>query len=185
MFGRTCYLSEPKGSAEDFIRKRIKQGHESIIEHEKVTVRIICDRGISHELVRHRLSSFSQESTRYCNYSMDKFGSEITFIEPCFFEKGSKEFLEWEWLCQKCEDTYFSLIDKGRTPQEARSVLPNSLKTELIMTCNLREWRHFFKLRALGLQGKPHPQMLEIAVPMLKDFQKLLPAIFSDLELKE
>ena len=186
--GRVCYKSEDKitpDSAAKFITGIIKSSHETILEHYSVTVLIICDRGVSHEIVRHRLASYSQESTRYCNYSNDKFGNEITFIRPCFFKDGEEDlgnrYFIWIHAMRKAEDFYFYLINLGVTPQEARSVLPNSLKTEIVMTANLREWRHFFKLRALGTTGKPHPQMLEIAVPMLREFQRLIPVVFDDL----
>ena len=139
----------------------------------------------SHELVRHRIASFSQESTRYCNYSRDGFGNEVTFIRPCFYNKGSEQYLLWQSECESAERKYFELLIVGSTPQEARSVLPNSLKTEVVMTANLREWRHFFKLRALGTTGKPHPQMLEVTIPLLKEFQERIPVVFDDLEVSE
>lgn len=179
--GRTCYKSESRvteGSAEKFVQNLITRGHESVIEHESVSVRIICDRGVSHELVRHRLASYSQESTRYCNYSGDNFRNELTFIEPCFYEEYSEEDLLWRTACQVAENIYLDLIRRGSTSQEARSVLPNSLKTEIVMTCNLREWRHFFKVRCAP---GAHPQMREIAMPMLVKFKKLLPAVFWDI----
>jgi thymidylate synthase (FAD) len=179
--GRICYKSEKQitfKTAKKFVTKLILMGHESVLEHQSISVRIICDRGISHELVRHRIASYSQESTRYCNYS--KTG-ELTFIEPCFFELFSSSYNLWYDMMNQAEQSYNLLIKNGCTPQEARSILPNSLKTEIIMTMNLREWRHFFKLRALGLSGKPHPQMLEITIPLLKKFQELIPVIFDDL----
>jgi len=183
-YGRTCYKSTSELTEETskrFVPDKIKSGHECIIEHEKVTVIIVCDRGVTHELVRHRIGAFSQESTRYCNYSKDKFGNELTFIKPIFFEEDTNEYRLWEHSCRIAEKNYMLLIDAGRTPQEARSILPNSLKTEIVITFDLREWRHFFKLRALGLAGTPHPQMLELTVPMLFDFDKLVPGVFSDL----
>ena len=191
--GRTCYKSEDRiteDSATRFVSGIIKSGHESVLEHQSISVRIICDRGISHELVRHRIASFSQESTRFCNYK-DK---EIEFITPCFWQESNEPApdptapptsLEWWKLAMlQSEVFYKKMLSDGATPQEARSILPNSLKTELVMTANLREWRHFFKLRALGTNGKPHPQMLEITIPMLAKFKELLPAVFSDLVIK-
>lgn len=182
---RTCYKSEDKitaDSAEELIRKIMAIGHESIIEHEKVTVRVICDRGVTHEIVRHRIASYSQESTRYCNYAKDKFGSEITVIEPCFWKSGSekdeKKREAWMKAMEEAEKAYFELLKLGASPQEARSVLPNSLKTEIVMTMNLREWRHFFKLRTA--KGA-HPQMREIARPLLDEFKKQIPVIFDDI----
>lgn len=148
-----------------------------MIEHEKITVSIICDRGVSHEIVRHRIASYSQESTRYCNYSNDKFGNELTFIKPCFWNESDSCYVLWKKQMQAIEDTYFQLISNGAQPQEARSVLPNSLKTEIVVTMNLREWRHFFNLRTA--KGA-HPQMQEISYLILAEFKKLVPIIFDD-----
>ena len=147
--GRVCYKSEDKitpASAEKFLGSLIKNGHEAIIEHFSFSVKFICDRGISHEIVRHRLFSFAQESTRYCNYNKDKFGNEITVIEPSFFIKNKDEhvYAIWYESMLQSQRKYFQLLEHGATPQEARAVLPNSLKTELVVTGNLREWRHFF-----------------------------------------
>jgi thymidylate synthase (FAD) len=184
---RTCYKSEGKiqeGSAAKMVASLIKSGHEAMLEHVSITVKFVVDRGISHELVRHRLASFAQESTRYCNYSKDDFGSEITFIIPEYLDYKSAGWNTWKETMKACEDSYFKLLDIGLTPQEARAVLPNSLKTEVVMTANLREWRHFFKLRALGTTGKPHPQMLEVTVPLLEDFKQMIPVVFDDLVVK-
>lgn len=184
--GRTCYKSESSitdESAKTFVQKLINNGHEAMLEHSSLTVKFICDRGVSHELVRHRLASFAQESTRFCNYSGDKFGSELTFIKPLFFAYGTKDYDEWETAMECAERHYLTLLDFGRQPQEARSVLPNSIKTEVIMTANYREWRHFFKLRAVGTTGKPHPQMTEITIPLLKEIKTKIPVIFDDLEV--
>ena len=181
---RTCYKSEGKiqeGSAAKLVAGLIKSGHEAMLEHASVTVKFVVDRGISHELVRHRLASFAQESTRYCNYSKDDFGSEITFIIPDYLEYKSEGWNIWKESMKQAEDAYFKMLDFGLSPQQARAVLPNSLKTEVVMTANLREWRHFFKLRALGTTGKPHPQMVEVAVPLLEDMKNLIPVVFDDL----
>lgn len=181
-YGRTCYKSEnmiTDTSAETFVANILKRGHESVIEHEKITVRIICDRGVSHEIVRHRIASYSQESTRYCNYQKDKFGNELTFIKPVFWKEGSQEYDVWRDMMQKIEDSYMNLIDIGASPQEARSILPNSLKTEIVVTMNLREWRHFFRLRTAEAA---HPQMQEIARPMLTAFKEKIPVVFDDIE---
>lgn len=176
-YGRVCYKSEHKitaDSAERFVASLIKSGHESVIEHEKITVRIICDRGISHEIVRHRIASYSQESTRYVRYS----DNDIQFIEPIFFERDSEEYKTWLAAMFVSEKGYSALIELGATPEQARTVLPSSLKTEIVVTFNLREWRHFFKLRT----GKAaHPQMREIAVPLLAEFKRLVPVVFDDL----
>jgi len=181
--GRTCYKSEDKittNSAEKFIRQIIKSGHESVLEHEKVTVRIVCDRGVTHEIVRHRIASYSQESTRYCNYAKGEFGGEITVIEPFFFKFNRKPgcYGIWYSAMENAEEHYLKLIELGASPQEARSVLPNSLKTEIVVTYNLREWRLFFIQRT---SLKAHPQMREITVPMLKQFKRLIPVIFDDI----
>ena len=180
--GRTCYKSEDKiqeGSAEKFIAGIVKRGHEAVIEHYNITVKFICDRGVTHEIVRHRLASYCQESTRYCNYSSDKFGTEITVIKPCFLEEGTEGFRMWAGLCSLAEAYYFDLLNWGCTPQEARSVLPNSLKTELVMTANIREFRHFFKLRC---SKAAHPQMREVALMLLKEFKERIPVLFDDID---
>ena len=179
--GRVCYKSEGNvkdGSAEKFIKGILDRGHESVIEHFSLTVRIVCDRGVTHEIVRHRLASYSQESTRYCNYAGDRFGNEITVIKPCFWKEGSKEFYNWKSAMLYAEEYYFWLINNGATPQEARSVLPNSLKTEIVMTANLREWRHFLKLRT---SKAAHPQMREVACMILDEFSARYPVIFGDI----
>ncbi|HOQ37787.1 MAG TPA: FAD-dependent thymidylate synthase [Acetivibrio sp.] len=184
--GRVCYKSEDKtteSSAAEFVRRIIKNGHEAVIEHFSVTVKVICDRGVTHEIVRHRLASYSQESTRYCNYSKDKFTNQVTFIQPCFWdvntEDGKRKYDIWKSVMEFSEEKYMELLELGATPQEARSVLPNSLKTELVMTMNLREWRHFFKLRT---STAAHPQMREIAIPLLDKFKELIPVVFDDIE---
>ena len=180
--GRTCYKSEDKitaDSARKFVAAIIKSGHESVIEHEKVTARIICDRGVTHEIVRHRIASYSQESTRYCNYGNDKFGNELTFIKPCFWKEDDPKYMTWKYAMKNAEQAYMDLIRLGATPQEARSVLPNSLKTEIVVTMNLREWRHFFKLRT---SPAAHPQIREVAIPMLERFKEIIPIVFDDIQ---
>jgi thymidylate synthase (FAD) len=182
-FGRVCYKSESNmtaDSASSFVSLIIKSGHESVIEHEKISVKIICDRGITHEIVRHRIASYSQESTRYCNYSQDKFGNELTFIKPFFWEENSQPYRIWCEAMQSAEKQYLNLISLNIPPEQARTVLPNSLKTEIVVTMNLREWRHFFKLRT---SKRAHPQMREISIPLLKKMQNLLPVIFDDIIL--
>lgn len=179
--GRTCYKSEgliTEDSAKKFVAMLIKRGHEAMIEHNSISVRFVCDRGVSHELVRHRLASFGQESTRYCNYSGDKFGNEITVIEPLFFIKGMDLYGYWEESCRHSELMYFNLLENGSTPQEARSVLPNSLKTEIVVTANLREWRNIFRLRC---PSTAHPSMRELTLPLLKQFKELIPVVFDDI----
>lgn len=181
--GRVCYKSEDKitgDSAEKFIRSIIKRGHESVLEHEKITVIITCDRGVTHELVRHRIASYSQESTRYCNYTNEKFGSELTFIAPCFWVEDDPRYIVWKGQMERIEDSYNQLIEAGASPQEARSILPNSLKTEIAVTMNIREWRHFFKLRT---SMAAHPQMREVANMLLASFKEKIPALFDDIPL--
>jgi len=179
--GRTAYKSENRisqVSAKEFVRMIRERGHLSVIEHQVITVRVICDRGVSHEIVRHRLASYTQESTRYCNYTKGKFGGEITVIKPCFWTENDEKYKIWKQTIAVIESAYIKLIELGASPQEARSVLPNSLKTEIVITMNLREWKHFFTLRT---SEAAHPQMREIAVPLLKEFQKLIPMIFDDI----
>ena len=179
--GRVCYKSEElitEDSAEKFVGNILKRGHESVIEHEKISVKMVCDRGVTHEIVRHRVASYSQESTRYCNYQKDKFGNELTFIKPVFWSEDSEEYAVWKNMMQQCEDQYMKLIDLGASPQEARSILPNSLKTEIVVTMNLREWRHFFRLRTAGAA---HPQMREIACMVLEEFRRQIPVVFDEL----
>ena len=185
---RVCYKSEDKitaGSAEKMVRALIKRGHEAMLEHYSFSVLFTVDRGVSHEIVRHRIASFAQESTRYCNYSKEGFGGEITCIKPHYLKKGTAGYRMWENSCKNAEVAYFDLLDWGCSPQEARAVLPTSLKTEIVMSANLREWRHFFKLRAAGVTGKPHPQMKEVAVPLLKELRERVPVIFDDIEIPE
>lgn len=183
MCGRVCYKSEDKitdDSATGFVQGVIKRGHESVVEHYSVTVKFVVDRGVSHEIVRHRIASYSQESTRYCNYSKEGFGSEITVIKPCFLEVGTLNYNIWYDAMQNAEKAYFAMLDGGCTAQEARSVLPNSLKTEIVVTMNMREWRHFFKLRT---ESAAHPQMREVAIPLCREFQNKIPVLFDDIIL--
>lgn len=180
--GRVCYKSESsitEDSADAFLRNVISRGHESVIEHFNITVKFTVDRGVSHEIVRHRLASYSQESTRYCNYGHGKFGGELTFIRPCFWDDDSESYKLWLIAMQKIENYYIGLLNRGATPQEARSVLPNSLKTELIMTANLREWRHFLKLR---ISPAAHPQIREVTIPLAHAMAEAMPAVFCDME---
>lgn len=183
--GRVCYKSESKitdDSAPKFVSGIIKRGHEAVLEHCSFTVKFICDRGISHEIVRHRLASYCQESTRYCNYSLGKFDGEITVIEPFYLTRGTEGWQYWKVACQIAEKSYFHLLDWGCSPQEARAVLPNSLKTEVVMTANIREWRHFLQLRT---SPAAHPQMREIATPLLRELQKKIPVCFDDINPEE
>ena len=213
---RICYMSEPNGNRNTFIANKIKIGHESPLEHASVSVIITTNRGVTHELVRHRIASYSQSSTRYCNFSKDKFGNEITFIRPAWvdervlgeyhygyvkteltktFPKEISELMradvalpdiEWVDSCNLVEDEYLRMINRhGWTPERARDILNNSVATTIMVTMNLREWRHFFKLRAIGTTGKPHPDMLQITIPMLTAFKEKIPVVFDDLNTEE
>lgn len=174
---RTCYKSEGKMNDDltpnlEFIGKLLNNyKHESVFEHSHLTVRFIVDRGVSHELVRHRIASFSQESTRYCRYAGD-----VVFIEPHWFKEapGHNEarFLSFLGLA---EETYHSMLQSGLTPQDARAVLPNATKTEIVVTANFREWRHIMKLRTAA---PAHPEMRRVMIPLLAKFREQIPVIF-------
>ncbi len=222
---RVCYKSEDKildqaESAKKLIKNLIKNGHEAMLEHSCLTVKFVCDRGVSHELVRHRMASFAQESTRWCNYSQDKFGNVITVIEPVEFEELSslekenvvnalfqyrsaendderelmwsvldefddkcQKYARWFEICHESDCTYDQMVQVyGATPQMARSVLPNSLKTEIVVTANYREWRHIFQLRTAT---DAHPEMRRLMIPLLKDLKERIPVIFDDIEMEE
>lgn len=182
--GRVCYKSEGKiaeGSAEKFVEGIIQRGHEAVLEHGSLTVRFICDRGVSHEIVRHRLAAYCQESTRYCNYSKGEFGGEITVIEPSYLDKESAAYATWLAGSSYAEGCYFQLLDWGCSPQEARTVLPNSLKTEVVMTADIREWRHFLRLRT---SAAAHPQMREAARLLLSLLRARYPVLFRDIVIE-
>jgi thymidylate synthase (FAD) len=147
-------------------------------KHFTITVKFSVDRGVGNEIVRHRIASFAQESTRYCNYSKGSFGNEITVIEPCFFEEGTEKYNWWYGACLATELAYLELLRSGATPQQARDVLPLSLKSELCMTATIESWKHFFDLRALDKTGAAHPQMKEVTIPLLEDLKKLYPELF-------
>lgn len=185
--GRVCYksegmITEDGESAKKFVKMLIDRGHEAMLEHSSLSVLFTVDRGVTHELVSHRIMSFAQESTRYCNYSSDKFGNEITVIRPWWLEdKTAADYYSWESAMMEAERRYFDLLGRGWVPQEARSVLPTSTKSDITLTGNYCEWRHFFKLRACGVAGTPHPQMLEVTIPLLREVSGLIPVIFDDL----
>ena len=179
-YGRICYKSGyriKEGSAEKFIGGALKRGHFSVIEHEKVTAKIICDRGVTHELVRHRIGSYSQESTRYVNYQ-----DGITVVKPVFWDKNHINYGRWEQAMEAAESLYILLIKNGAKPEEARSVLPNSLKTEIIVTFNMREWRHFFYLRC---SPGAHIQIREIGIMLLKKMREVIPVLFDDFNIDD
>jgi len=189
LVARTCYKSENKitdDSNINFIEKLIKLNHEAMLEFgPSIVVKFVCDRGVSHELVRHRLCDFAQESTRYCNYSKDKFENQITFVIPNWMpdvnpgEYNNKPtMLTWMIAMENAEKSYLQLLKEGWQPQQARTVLPNSLKTEIVVKANVREWRHIFKLRC---SSAAHPQMRELMIPLLKHFKMYAAPLFSDI----
>ena len=139
--------------------------------HETVSVLFTADRGVTHELCRHRDCSFAMESTRYCNYNLGKFGNEITVIEPCFWSKDNTEYKEWLMSMVDAEQHYFALTNMKVPAQQARDVLPTSVKADIVMTTNLREWKHIFNLRACDSTGPAHPQMKEVMIPLLKELR--------------
>ena len=179
---RTCYKSEDNSTSErdrELVKRLIKSGHEAMIEFADITVKFTCSRAISHELVRHRMASFAQESQRYCDYSKDKFNHEITFIIPSWMTDDYTDVDKlWVKAMQEAEHNYFVLRVEGCTPQQAREVLPNSTKTEINMKANLREWRHFLKLRC---STAAHPDMRVLALDLLKQFHDNIPIIFDDI----
>ena len=187
---RTCYKSEDKITEDSYkkiIQNLIDRGHEAMIEFGDIIVRFTCDRGVSHELVRHRLASFAQESTRYCNYESEKFGSEITVIDLATGFKYDltnpidiKKYTVWNRTVKNCEDGYIELIELGATAQESRSVLPNSLKTEVNIKMDFRSWRNFFKLR---IPPSAHPQMRQLVIPFFIETKNLVPVVFDDIEV--
>ena len=190
---RTCYKSEDlinNESAEKMIKKLIKMNHLAMIEHASVSVLFTCDRGVTHEIVRHRVASYAQESTRYVNYSKDKFGNEIGYIDIAggiALDTKMKDLpvetidaiiSEWHQACIDAEKHYMKMLELGATPQIARSVLNNSTKSDINVTMNLREWRHFFELRC---DTPAHPQMRELVIPLLKEMSEVIPIVFDDL----
>lgn len=180
--GRVCYRSEGKitddgESAKKFVKMLINHGHEAMIEHSTLSVMFRVDRGVSHEMVRHRIASFAQESTRYCNYSGEKFDNQIHCIVPTDLE-NSEQYAVWVSAMQFAEECYMELLKSGITPQIARSVLPNSLATTITITANYREWRNIFKLRC---DEHAHPQIREVMIPLLAELKKKIPVVFEDL----
>lgn len=182
--GRTCYKSETnitENSAKEFVKNLIKRKHFAMLEHESLSVRVICDRGVSHEIVRHRIASYAQMSTRYCNYASGKFNKEISVICPFPPVPDYAPYIVWKAAVKEAEKAYMELVDSGIKPEIARSVLPNCLATEIVITMNCREWRHFFSLRT---SSRAHPQMKEIADKILEMFRKFIPVIFDDIEVQ-
>ena len=180
---RTCYKSKGHGYQDDsrLISLCFDNGHHSVLEHGKVKFRLYCDRGVSHELVRHRLASYSQESTRYCNYSNNRFGSEITVVKPVRIYPDSMEYYIWEKNCESAEKAYFDLLDLGLAPENARSILPTCLATTVDMSCNLRELYHILDLRTAR---DDHPDirylMHGILIDMARDYPEIFKKMFTE-----
>lgn len=185
---RTCYRSEDKitddGSSDQKIKEMLTSlGHTAMLEHSVLSVEFTTDRAIANELVRHRLCSFAQESTRYCNYSKDKFGSELTFVKPEWVDDYAFGSHLWMDTCNMTERYYKALLTTGSLkPEDARCVLPLSLATKLVMTTNYTEWRHILKLRTAKAA---HPQMRALMIPLLKELQETIPVIFDDIKVEE
>ncbi|MBO5413171.1 MAG: FAD-dependent thymidylate synthase [Clostridia bacterium] len=178
---RTCYRSEGKiteGSYKTLLKNCITRGHESVLEHEKVTIRMYCDLGVYKDLTRHRIASFSIESTRYCNYGKDKFGNELKFIKPCNMEEGTKLYKLWEDACENIEKDYIEMSNLGALPDQLRMILPHSIAAEVTMTANIREWKHILSLRA---SSHTHPSIRQIMIPLLLHFKQIMPEIFEDV----
>lgn len=177
--GRTCYKSEFKSDADPavFVRRLIKRGHLSVIEHAVASLRIVCDRGVSHEIVRHRIASYSQESTRYVNYGKEMYGGEIKVIVPSGLRKSDIAYEYWFAATEKAENAYLDMIENGISPQMARSVLPTCTATELVMTANFREWRHFIALRCAPAA---HPDMRHVAELARDILRHECPVVFGD-----
>jgi thymidylate synthase (FAD) len=180
--GRTCYKSEGKitdDSHKAFVNMicNVKK-HDSVLEHHSISVRFITDRAVSMELIRHRIAAYSQESQRYCNYSQDKFGNDVTFIKPRWCDEMSHNYIIWKNSCENSEKIYFELLAHGVKPENARSVLPNCTKTEIVMTANLREWRHVLKLRT---SKQAHPDMQALMKLLLAEFKDQIPLVFDDI----
>ena len=178
---RTCYRSEGKITEESYktlLKNCINRGHESVLEHEKVTVRMTCDIGVYKDLTRHRIASFSIESTRYCNYGKDKFNNEIKFIKPCNIYEGTKVYNLWESACENIEKNYIEMAKEEAMPDQLRMILPHSTAAEVTMTANIREWKHILDLRT---SSHTHPAIRQLLIPLLLHFKEIMPEIFEDV----
>ena len=181
---RTCYRSEGKitdDSYKNLIKNCINRGHESVLEHEKVTVRIYNDIGSYKDLTRHRFASFSVESTRYCSYDKDKYGNEISFMDPVYIE-DEKVYEVWKKTMQDIENSYLEMKKLGATTDMCRNILPHSTAAEYTMTANIREWKHIFELRA---NNHVHPAIRQVMIPLLKYFKEQMPDIFGEIPYDE
>ena len=179
---RTCYRSEDKISDESYktlLKNCINRGHESILEHEKITIRMICDIGVYKDLTRHRHASFSIESTRYCNYGKDKFDNEIKFIKPVNIEENTEIYKEWKESCEEIEKRYIKMVELGATPDQMRMILPHSTAALVTMTANIREWKHIFNLRCTR---HAHPAVEQVMIPLLLHLKENMPEIFDNVE---
>lgn len=179
---RTCYRSEDKITEDSYktlLKNCINRGHESVLEHEKITIQMICDIGVYKDATRHRHASFSIESTRYCNYGKDKFDNEIKFIEPCNIDRGTVEYAHWLNIMQIIDNTYNELSRIGCTPDQMRMILPHSTAAEVTMTANIREWKHILELRA---NNHAHPAVQQVMIPLLLYFKEKMPEIFDSVE---
>lgn len=182
---RTCYRSEGKITEESYktlLKNCITRGHESVLEHEKVTIRLYCDLGVYKDLTRHRIASFSIESTRYCNYGKDKFDNELKVIRPCNIEEGTDIYANWKNACETIEKNYMEMSKKGALPDQLRMILPHSIAAEVTMTANIREWKHILSLRA---SNHTHPSIRQLMIPLLLYFKQIMPEIFEDVPYDE
>lgn len=179
---RTCYRSEGKITDESYktlLKNCITRGHESVLEHEKITVRMYCDLGVYKDLTRHRIASFSIESTRYCNYGKDKFDNELKIIKPCNIEEGTELYENWKNTCEVIEKNYMEMSKSGALPDQLRMILPHSIGAEVTMTANIREWRHILTLRT---SNHTHPSIRQLLIPLLLHFKEIMPEIFDVVE---
>lgn len=182
---RTCYKSEnliTEDSYKHLLTNCLNRGHESILEHEKISIRMICDIGVYKDLTRHRFASFSIESTRYCNYGKDKFDNEIKFIKPVHIEEGTENYKIWEDTMKYIEKQYMKMGEAKATPDQMRMLLPHSTAAEVCMTANIREWRHILSLRCSKMT---HPAVRQLLIPLLLKFKKDMPELFENVEYDE
>ena len=179
---RTCYRSEgliTEDSYKKLLKNCINRGHESILEHEKITIRMRCDIGVYKDLTRHRFGSFSIESTRYCNYGKDKFDRELKVIKPCNIDEDSNLYAFWKNTMERIEMNYLHMTDNGATPDQMRMILPHSTAAEVTMTANIREWRHILELRC---SKAAHPAIRQLLIPLLLKFKEDMPELFDAID---
>lgn len=179
---RICYRSEDKitdTSYKNLLKNCINRGHESVLEHEKISVKLVGDIGTYKDLTRHRIASFSVESTRYCNYGKDKFGNELKFMRPVHIEEGTKEYRIWEECMKNVEKAYIEMSSLGALPDQLRMLLPHSTAAEYALTANIREWRHILSLRC---SSHTHPAIRQLLIPLLLKFKEDMPELFAEVE---